>query len=266
MQFKPLFLFILSSLILNSCGNENQQTSPAGRFKNVREVRIDSEVLDEERLLYVYLPKDYQEKNYDLLFLIDGEYPDIFGEALKSFEDTAMEERIIVGIDNHLNRNRDLIPEKIAARPGSGEADKFLDFVTKELMPYVEQHYSTSQNRILFGGSNGGLFTLYAMFTQPEYFSSFISSSAMVGHCPELMYRLMEEQHKKETLKGKRLFIHYGMQDQFTQATDFLPQYSKTLKQRYKEFMTIKIVELPDGGHVPLEGIPEGLQFVTARE
>jgi len=266
MPLKSLFLAALISLVVSSCSSENQQKSPAEKFKNVEEVALYSEVLDEERLLYVYLPEDYREKDYDLLFLIDGEYPDIFGEALKSFEQSVIEERIIVGIDNHLNRNRDLIPQKTDSRPGSGEAAHFLEFITNELIPYVAQHYSTSQDRILFGGSNGGLFTLYAMFTQPEYFSSFIASSAMIGHCPELMYRLMEGQHKKDALKGKRLFIHYGMQDQFTQATDFLPKYSKALKQNYEEFMTVRIVELPEGGHVPLEGIPEGLQFVTNRE
>jgi predicted alpha/beta superfamily hydrolase len=72
-----------------------------------------------------------------------------------------------VGIIN-TNRRRDLLYIK--------GADKFLDFVTSELIPVVEKDYRT-QKRILYGHSFGGGFTLYSMINKPNYFNYYIASS-----------------------------------------------------------------------------------------
>lgn len=73
--------------------------------------------------------------------------------------------------------------------PGEGvqepaEADKFFRFLKTELLPQVEANYNcdTSQ-RILFGHSLGGLFTLYSLldnFTQP-LFKKYIAASCSIG-------------------------------------------------------------------------------------
>ena len=60
-------------------------------------------------------------------------------------------EMILVGITN-TDRTRDLTPTHVAAprfenrqfnAPTSGGADKFLDFIAREVMPYVEKTYRT---------------------------------------------------------------------------------------------------------------------------
>jgi predicted alpha/beta superfamily hydrolase len=49
---------------------------------------------------------------------------------------------------------------------GSGEGPKFLAFLKSELIPLIEANYRADPARRILGGhSFGGLFTLYAMFT-----------------------------------------------------------------------------------------------------
>lgn len=53
-----------------------------------------------------------------------------------------------------------------------GRADRFLDFLRKELIPAVEGRYRASGLRILAGNSRGGLFVVYALTIDPRLFFS----------------------------------------------------------------------------------------------
>jgi len=83
---------------------------------------------------------------------------------------------IIIGISNAENRTRDLTPPKVAKVQDQAAADKmevamtpnavaeggaanFLEFIEKELVPYVEANYPVTHFRTLIGHSYGGLFT-----------------------------------------------------------------------------------------------------------
>lgn len=101
------------------------------------------------------------------IYLIDGENSHYRFQRIKErFKDT-ISNLVGVGIIN-TNRRRDLLYIK--------GADKFLDFVTSELIPVVEKDYRT-QKRILYGHSFGGGFTLYSMINKPNYFNYYIASS-----------------------------------------------------------------------------------------
>jgi predicted alpha/beta superfamily hydrolase len=52
---------------------------------------------------------------------------------------------------------------------GSGGAANFLQFVAKELMPFVNTTYRTiPEDSAICGSSFGGLFALYVLFHQPD--------------------------------------------------------------------------------------------------
>ena len=55
-------------------------------------------------------------------------------------------------------------------------ADKFVDFITSELIPAVEKGYHV-QTRIIYGHSFAGAFTIYAMLKRPASFDNYIASS-----------------------------------------------------------------------------------------
>lgn len=62
-----------------------------------------------------------------------------------------------------------------------GRAPEFLDFLTKEVQPFVEERFAVSDDgSTLFGSSLGGLFTLYALLQRPGAFDAYISVSPAI--------------------------------------------------------------------------------------
>jgi predicted alpha/beta superfamily hydrolase len=73
----------------------------------------------------------------------------------------------------------------------SGGADKFLAFIQDELIPFIETNYRVSStDRALHGTSSGGLFTLYALFKQPELFQRYFAGSPSIQWDESYMYNL----------------------------------------------------------------------------
>lgn len=73
-------------------------------------------------------------------------------------------------------RAMDYTPVATSTLKGSGDAPKFLAFLKSELIPYIESNYrGDAKRRALMGSSFGGLFTLYAMFTEPSLFNGYIA-------------------------------------------------------------------------------------------
>ena len=77
---------------------------------------------------------------------------------------------IVVGIENvnQDTRYRDFTPTHAEGFhdediPTSGGADNFLNFLKKELAPFIDKNYRTEPFRIIIGTSMGGLFTSYAL-------------------------------------------------------------------------------------------------------
>jgi predicted esterase len=72
----------------------------------------------------------------------------------------------------------DLTPTNNGQSTQFGNAEKFLSFIKKEAIPFVESKYRADKNnRTLAGHSFGGLFILYALFTETELFNQYISGS-----------------------------------------------------------------------------------------
>jgi predicted alpha/beta superfamily hydrolase len=162
----------LSVMMVVTCSVSAQYAAP------LRDSIISS-VLHEQRDLLITLPTNYSSDtaHYDVWFVLDGEwdrtlFTQIFTYMVNmQFAPPA----IIVAVPNrYVNgfnlRDRDLTPTKIVDIDSSGGAVNYLAFFEKELMPYINQKFRTSGESGLFGGSLGGLFTLYALLTKPSQF------------------------------------------------------------------------------------------------
>jgi predicted alpha/beta superfamily hydrolase len=80
-------------------------------------------------------------------------------------------------------RAMDLTPAATRQLPGSGGAPQFLAFIRDQLIPLVEATYRADPSRrILMGSSFGGLFTLYALFTDPHLFWGYLAGSPAVTY------------------------------------------------------------------------------------
>lgn len=143
--------------------------------------KFHSDILNEDRIVMVSLPDDYSStiKKYLVLYMPDGQWhfthttQAVGGLSGNGF----MPKMIIVAVQTLDNRSRDLAASMDPDGKLGGGANKFLSFMKKELIPFIEKNYRTYPYRILSGSSFGGIFTAHAFFDDPEYFDAYLAYS-----------------------------------------------------------------------------------------
>lgn len=150
----------------------------AGKFVAGDIVKFHSQVLGEERMIYVHLPMGYENNNdkYPVLYLLDGGRSFMIGVGVVQFfyNSGLIPEMIVVGIPN-TNRIRDLSPTNDKNFPDSGGAERFIQFIQKELIPGIDKNYRTQKFRVLWGHSLAGLLTTHIMLNYPDTFNAYIA-------------------------------------------------------------------------------------------
>lgn len=128
-------------------------------------LHLRSKILGETRELLVHVPERSKNARYPVIYVLDGRSNHLVAAAASSFLANLgeMPEAIVVAVPN-TNRMRDLTPNA-----------NFLDFLTKELVPYIDARYRTQPMRVLVGHSLGGLFTTWAMAARPDAFRIWIA-------------------------------------------------------------------------------------------
>ncbi|TPG42073.1 alpha/beta hydrolase-fold protein [Flavobacterium pectinovorum] len=154
---------------------------------------ISSKVLNENRKIWVHLPKSAQnngfaKQKYPVVYVLDGDghFSSVVGIIEEMSEvngNTNCPEMIVVGITN-TNRNRDLTPTHSDVDPPfvpkglsdqSGGGEKFAEFLEKELIPYIDNKYPAASYRTLIGHSFGGLTAINILTNHTNLFNSYIA-------------------------------------------------------------------------------------------
>jgi predicted alpha/beta superfamily hydrolase len=105
----------------------------------------------------------------------------------------------------------DYTPVASRANPGSGGGPRFLDFLKTELIPFVESSYPADPaRRVLLGSSLGGIFTLYAMFTEPTLFAGYAAVSPAVTYAESSAFGGEADYARTHRALPTRLFIAVG--------------------------------------------------------
>jgi predicted alpha/beta superfamily hydrolase len=104
-------------------------------------------------------------------------------------------ESIVVGIGN-VDRKRDFTypsQNKLDQKefPTSGQSEKFINFLEKELQPFVDSTYRITELKTIIGQSLGGLLTTEILFKKPELFDNYIIVSPSLWWDDE---KLLDEQ------------------------------------------------------------------------
>ncbi|RKR11515.1 hypothetical protein C8C83_3252 [Flavobacterium sp. 90] len=154
---------------------------------------IASKVLNENRKIWVHLPKSSQnngfaKQKYPVVYVLDGDghFSSVVGMIEEMSEvngNTNCPEMIVVGITN-TNRNRDLtpthsdidlpfVPKNLSEQSGGGE--KFVEFLEKELIPYINNKYPAAPYKTLIGHSFGGLTAINILTNHSNLFNSYIA-------------------------------------------------------------------------------------------
>jgi len=141
--------------------------------------------LNRSRRIWIYLPPYYNstKKHYAVLYMHDGQ--NLFDNAtsfsgewgvdeyLDSIFSTGKTEVIVVGIDNGLSKRMNEYNPYSFQQFGKGEGDEYVDFLVKNLKPFIDKHYRTlsdKKNTYIAGSSMGGLISLYAVLKYPTVF------------------------------------------------------------------------------------------------
>ena len=247
---------------------------PQVEIPNTQLQKMTSTIVGQEYDLYIHLPRNYgsKEQKYPVLYLLDAQWDfplvtAIFGQQ---FYDGFLPGIVIVGITwggkspNHDSlRARDLTPTSATTLPQSGGAPKFLAFIKKELIPFIESQYRVTDDRTLMGSSFGGLFTLYALFNETELFHRYVLTSPAVGWDNEVIYNYEKNYAEKKPRLPIKLFMTVGELEEVSGFQKFVDH----LKARKYKGLSLQTRILENTGHsgTKAEGYTRGLQAVFAR-
>ncbi len=175
---------------------------------------LDSDILDETRGLWVYLPSGAEnpenfDTKYPVMYLLDGSshFHSVTGliRQLSTVNgNTVSPEMIVVGIPN-TDRFRDLTPTHVDGTSGGGE--KFLDFVEMELIPYIETRYPANNYRTFVGHSLGGLMVISALINRPHLFENYVAIDPSLWWDDQVILNEAERALAEIDLSGKSLYL-----------------------------------------------------------
>ncbi|WP_299334055.1 alpha/beta hydrolase-fold protein [uncultured Psychroserpens sp.] len=173
-----------------------QKLDPKGRNSFKPDHIINSDITNKSYLIHMSFPKNYSVQDsitYPVLYVLDGK--STFGYFESSYIDSEkIEDVILVGIshkvngmESKINRFNDYTPyrdtiterrfeRKFGVKKGTiktGGADKFLECLKKEIVPFIDKYYKTNSDRGISGHSLGGLFTSYCFLNSDNYFTRF---------------------------------------------------------------------------------------------
>lgn len=148
---------------------------------------LHSKVLHQNRKLNVYTPPGYDASDttrYPVVYLLDGGIDEDFLHIVGLYQFSSFEwvgrakPSIIVGIVNVDRKHDFTFPTRLASEqknfPTSGGSARFIDFIEKELQPWVSAQYRTSAHRTIIGESAGGLLATEILLKRPDMFSRYI--------------------------------------------------------------------------------------------
>lgn len=172
---------------------------------------IFSKALNENRTLWIYTPNQTSQssdtnKSYPVIYVFDGEaqfYSTVgMVQQLSQANGNGMlPEMIVVGIEN-TNRLRDLVPSNQTAKP-----NPFINFISEELMPYINKNYKTAPYNVLIGHSLGGLTVIDVLTNHTQLFNAYIAIDPSMWFDNEKVLSNSLTNLKKQNLQNKRLYI-----------------------------------------------------------
>lgn len=268
--------FFLNYSIMFSQTNENSITIGEKYF-------LKSKILNETRNYYVYLPPSYktsQTKKYIVVYVLDGnksKFHEVTGivQSMNSIPNLKMQipEVIVVAIEN-TDRVKNFTPtnslnyldqEKIASFGTSGEANDFMNFIEKELMPKIDTTYRTLSKNMIIGHSLGGLFAIHSLLENPGLFDYYIliDPSWFWDH-NYIGKRAKEVLLRKTDLKAR---VYIALANNFAEDDRHYKwgqEFYQFLENNTSSSLYSKIQYFEDEKHltIPLPSTYQGLRFI----
>lgn len=153
------------------------QSTPQGKPFKVAdgiEYTFESKAMAQNKQVIVGLPANYHQTqtHYPVLYITDGHgfFPGVSTTVATLASVHAMPEVIVVAV-KHKNRRKEL---------AGGSAPSLAEFITEEVMPFIDKKYRTANMNILFGHSLGGSFALNILQSDTNPFNAHIAISPVI--------------------------------------------------------------------------------------
>lgn len=224
---------------------------------------LSSTYVDQEFKIFIALPRNYHghhsSKVYPVLYVLDAN--GMFSMVTETIRMLQIyheaPDLLIVGIGYPVSdfvetlglRNRDLTPTAIdrLREPmakiskaldipvqyyDAGGAKSFLQFINKELQPFVHETYrADATDQILFGDSLGGLFALYTLFHRPTTFNRYIIGSPGIAWDDNVTFTYEANYAAQNTDLPAKVFMSAGALEQQDMITN-LQTMARRLEER----------------------------------
>lgn len=207
-----LTLLLLMTIVQSGCSEFSNQPAAAPSEgsavitqtdtpSRIESITFKSAALDRDMAVDIYLPPGYSPENkYPVLYILYGYGGDqsswftflgLNQEADRLIEEQRIKPLIIVSPDYKQSFG---VNSKAGEgiNPGGVDEGSFGDYLSEDVVSYVDTHYSTistRDGRYIGGASMGGYAALYHSFTNPELFSKVGGhSSALWDYSKDDMY------------------------------------------------------------------------------
>ncbi|MDC8101836.1 alpha/beta hydrolase [Chryseobacterium rhizosphaerae] len=260
--------FIICSILLAANFTVSAQTATVKPL-TVGEVRtITSKTLNEERTLNIYLPQGFDKtKSYPVIYLLDGSMNEDFihvSGLVQFFNQMySMPETIVIGIAN-IDRKRDFtfhtdLKDLQKDYPTTGHSDKFIAFLEKELKPYVESQFKTT-DKYLFGQSLGGLLATEILLKKSEMFNNYFIISPSLWWDDESLLKQAPQLLSKSPDTKKFVYVSVGEGEHPVMIKDAEAFYD-VLKKAGKKNWTLEYKMMETDNHATIlhRSLYEGL-------
>ena len=233
--------FMIACLLLLTVLDMHAQESKEAKPFIIGETRVlKSEILNENRTLNFYLPNNYDKaKSYPVIYLLDGsaneDFLHIVGLVQFYVMQYNMPEFIVVGIAN-VDRQRDFtfhtdLEDLKKDYPATGHSAKFIDFLEKELQPFVEETYKTTETKYIIGQSLGGLLATEILLKKPTLFTHYFIVSPSLWWDDESLLKSANSLLEKQKEMNQYVYISVGMKEHKMMVKD-AKEIAAVLKQK----------------------------------
>jgi predicted alpha/beta superfamily hydrolase len=273
-MIKILFSIIITTFFFGCNINDKTESKNNNSIitKYTELKQIISKEVDDTFYIYVRLPKNYESTNkrYPVLYLLDGDISFNMATSIVRYLQFGKDvpDLIIVapGYGTLLNdietnyRERDYTFSEFEKFANSGGGERYLMFIEKELIPFIDSSYRTNKKRILNGYSLGGLFAINSLIRTPNLFDNYIVGSPYLVNDADLINKKLIDISFSSPIK--KIFISVGELEEIAQYHKPIKTIVDNLEE--KDGIRLHFVEFKNGTHFtcPTEALTYGLKFI----
>lgn len=225
MKTKTIFFLILS-LVFSSV--QAQSYRP-----NIVTETLHSKYLGYDKKINIYVPSipymnynPQQDQKFNVVYLLDGSIGSkLFDLVVANFAYMNMDlyhnypPFIVVGIHSDNHRSEEFTPATSDPKTlnrylyktyGHGKAGAYLNFLEKELFPYIRRQYNVSGHRVGIGHSLGGTLMMYALDSNKELFNAYFLFSPNLQYGNRQLIKAFEQKFPKHAEINRFFYVSVG--------------------------------------------------------